>query len=134
MPLKMTAFTSARKSGTEESAAPPTAEMPCLASSCPSIAAFWSATEAPSCDSTPAGRRSAAAIDHALSADLDDRGIRQDPEVRRRFCGGQKLWIGERALHEQPLELGDGVRHPRHPLAFCCSRDGRPAGHDGGAS
>ncbi|MHC2882990.1 hypothetical protein ACVI53_005860 [Bradyrhizobium barranii subsp. barranii] len=40
MPLKITALTSARNSGTDDSPALETAEIPYLASSCPSIAAF----------------------------------------------------------------------------------------------
>ena len=40
MPLKTTAFTSVRYSGTEERPAPLTYEMPCFAMSWPSISAF----------------------------------------------------------------------------------------------
>ena len=62
--------------------------------------------------------RGAAAIDHALSADLDHGGVRQDAEVRRFLCSGHELRVGERTLHQQPFELRDRVRHSGHPLAL----------------
>jgi hypothetical protein len=68
--------------------------------------------------SVPFSFASSAKLDHALAADLDDRGFRQDAEVRCLFRRGHKLWVGERALHQQALELRDRVRHPRHPLVF----------------
>jgi hypothetical protein len=62
--------------------------------------------------------RGTAAIDHALSADLDDARVRQDAEVRRLLRCGDQLRVGERALHQQPFQLRGGGRHPRHPLVF----------------
>ena len=62
--------------------------------------------------------RGAAAIDDALSADLDHGGIRQDPEVRRRLRRSHKLRIGERTLHEERLELRRRVCHVGTPFRF----------------
>ena len=53
----------------------------------------------------------AAAVDDALSADLDHRRVRQDPEVRRRLRRRQKLRVGQRSLHEERLELRRRVGH-----------------------
>ena len=53
----------------------------------------------------------AAAVDDALSADLDHRRVRQDPEVRRRLRRRQKLRVGQRTLHEERLELRRRVGH-----------------------
>ena len=36
-----------------------------------------------------------APVDHALSADLDHRGVGQDAEVGRRVGGAQKFFVGE---------------------------------------
>ena len=49
--------------------------------------------------------RGAAAVDDALSADLEHRRVRQDPEVRRCLRRRQKLRVGQRTLHEERLEL-----------------------------
>ena len=53
----------------------------------------------------------AAAVDDALSADLDHRRVRQDPEVRRCLRCRQKLRVGQRPLHEERLELCRRVGH-----------------------
>ncbi len=53
----------------------------------------------------------AAAVDDALSADLDHCRVRQDPEVRRRVRRRQKLRVGQRSLHEERFELRRRVGH-----------------------
>ena len=55
--------------------------------------------------------RRAAAVDDALSADLDHGRVRQDPEVRRGLRRRQKLRVGQRTLHEERLELRRRVGH-----------------------
>lgn len=52
-----------------------------------------------------------AAVDDALSADLDHRRVRQDPIVRRCRGRGQKLRVGQRPLHEECLKLWCRVGH-----------------------
>ena len=54
-----------------------------------------------------------AAIDDALSADLDHRRVRQDPEVRRRVRRCLELRVGQRSLHEERFKLRRRVRHGR---------------------
>ena len=53
----------------------------------------------------------AAAVDDALPADLDHRGVGQDLEIRRCVCRRQKLRVGQRSLHEERFELGRRVGH-----------------------
>ena len=57
----------------------------------------------------------AAAIDDALPADFDHRRVRQDSEVRRRRRLRLKLWVRERSLHEERLELRRRVSHGVSP-------------------
>src|SRR3954469_4824299 len=52
-----------------------------------------------------------AAVDDALSADLDDCCIRQDAEVCRRLRGRLKLRVGQGALHEKRLQFRRRVGH-----------------------
>jgi len=52
-----------------------------------------------------------AAVDDALSADLDYRRVRQDPEVRRRIRRYLELRVGQRSLHEERFKLHRRVRH-----------------------
>ena len=53
----------------------------------------------------------AAAVDDALAADLDHRRVRQDPKIGRLLRRGLKVRIGQRALHEERLQLRCRVRH-----------------------
>ena len=52
-----------------------------------------------------------AAVDDALSADLDHRRVRQDPEVRRRVRRCLELRVGQRSLHQERFTLRRRVRH-----------------------
>jgi hypothetical protein len=61
-----------------------------------------------------------AAVDDALSADLDYRRVRQDPEVRRRIRRCLELRVGQRSLHEERFKLHRRVRHEGHSLSFRC--------------
>ena len=71
----------------------------------------------------------AAAVDHALPADLDHRGVRQDAEVRRRLRRRQKLRVGQRPLHQERFELRCCVCHdvPLKSAQF----NGTPVGEAG---
>ena len=62
----------------------------------------------------------AAAVDDALSADLDYRRVRQDPEVRRRIRRYLELRVGQRSLHEERFKLHRRVRHGGASLSFRC--------------
>jgi hypothetical protein len=58
----------------------------------------------------------AATVDDALPADLDHRGVRQDPKIRRRLRRRLQLRVGQRSLHEERLELRRRVGHGDCPF------------------
>jgi hypothetical protein len=53
----------------------------------------------------------APAVDHALAADLDHIGVRKDAEINCRLRRRDQLGVGQRALHQQRLELGRRACH-----------------------
>ena len=59
----------------------------------------------------------AAAVDDALSADLDHGCVRQDSEVRRLVRLRLQLRVGQRSLHQERFELRRGAGHGILPLA-----------------
>jgi hypothetical protein len=59
--------------------------------------------------------RRAAAIDDALSADLENRRIRKNPKVRRSVHRSQKLRVGQRALGKKRLKLRGRRCHGDNP-------------------
>jgi hypothetical protein len=62
--------------------------------------------------------RRTAAVDDALSADLDHGCVRQDAEVRRRLRRCLELRVGQRSLHEERFKLRRWVRHGGGFLSF----------------
>jgi hypothetical protein len=60
----------------------------------------------------------ASPVDDALSADLDDRRVRQDAEVRCRVRRFLELRVGQRSLHEERFKLRRWVRHGGGFLSF----------------